>query len=553
MPPKLSIEEMQELASLRSGSCISKYYINTLTKLTWKCAKGHVWDAVPKNIKHRSWCPNCAGTKLLTIKDMRNLAKSRGWKLISEEYKGNKCKLEWQCKEGHNFYMRSNNVQQGQHCPICNGSISEEKCRYIFNYLLDAVFQKTKKILPDNLELDGYCKELKVAFEYQGDQHYREIFYFQKNKSLYTIKNTDERKVSICKDLGITLIVIPYYENKGDKELLEYIANQLKLQGYNIESKLNDFSFDNFYTQSSKLDELDAILKKREGKCLSPCYRGSKEKLKLECKRGHVFQLTPNQIKLGVWCRKCWRKVEEVQEEMHRIAKEKGGRCITQKYIDCVTKMDWECIQGHTWKATLSSVRKSWCPECDNFTRYSIDDMIDFAKKRKGECLSTTYTNKAKLRWRCFKGHEWGATAKSIRHGSWCPHCNGNAKLSINKMHSLARKKEGFCLSQEYINSALKILWRCKSGHTFESTPNNVRAGRWCPECAREKMVKYTIGDMKALAESKGGLCISEEYVTNKSHTLKWQCKKGHNFEIPPIKVRAGKWCSICAKEKGET
>ena len=186
----------------------------------------------------RKLVPICYGHTRLTIEDMQNLAQSRSWKLMSEKYYGSRTNLEWQCKEGHNFHMRPNNVQQGQHCPIWNGSISEEKCRYIHNYLLDAVFQKTKKILPDNLELDGYCKELKIAFEYQGDQHYREIDYFHKKKALLAIQSTDDRKKSLCKVLGITLIPIPYYENRGDKELLEYITNKLESHGYDIKSKL---------------------------------------------------------------------------------------------------------------------------------------------------------------------------------------------------------------------------------------------------------------------------------------------------------------------------
>ena len=47
------------------------------------------------------------------------------------------------------------------------------------------------------------------------------------------------------------------------------------------------------------------------------------------------------------------------------------------------------------------------------------------AKDRGGLCLAKTYVNtKAKLRWRCAEGHEWEASANSVKgNGSWCPKC----------------------------------------------------------------------------------------------------------------------------------
>jgi len=57
-----TIEDMQQLAKKHGGKCLSKKYITARLKLTWKCKKGHTWDATVQSIKHRkSWCPKCAG------------------------------------------------------------------------------------------------------------------------------------------------------------------------------------------------------------------------------------------------------------------------------------------------------------------------------------------------------------------------------------------------------------------------------------------------------------------------------------------------------------
>ncbi|QQX88025.1 hypothetical protein JJQ59_21680 [Cupriavidus necator] len=35
--------------------------MNTSTKLTWECHRGHVWQATPGKVKHHGhWCPQCA-------------------------------------------------------------------------------------------------------------------------------------------------------------------------------------------------------------------------------------------------------------------------------------------------------------------------------------------------------------------------------------------------------------------------------------------------------------------------------------------------------------
>lgn len=50
----LSIETMKKIAEERGGWCLSDNYINQLTKLTWKCSEGHIWETTPKTIRKGS-------------------------------------------------------------------------------------------------------------------------------------------------------------------------------------------------------------------------------------------------------------------------------------------------------------------------------------------------------------------------------------------------------------------------------------------------------------------------------------------------------------------
>ena len=65
---RLTIEEMQKIAEIRGGKCLSPIYKNSVTKLKWQCKKGHQWFAAPSKIKFGQWCPICAGKTLKIIK-----------------------------------------------------------------------------------------------------------------------------------------------------------------------------------------------------------------------------------------------------------------------------------------------------------------------------------------------------------------------------------------------------------------------------------------------------------------------------------------------------
>jgi nucleoside-diphosphate-sugar epimerase len=59
-PESYAIKDMQELATSRGGQCISPEYVDIKTKLKWKCAFGHEWKATPRLLQAGHWCPECA-------------------------------------------------------------------------------------------------------------------------------------------------------------------------------------------------------------------------------------------------------------------------------------------------------------------------------------------------------------------------------------------------------------------------------------------------------------------------------------------------------------
>ncbi len=117
-------------------------------------------------------------------------------------------------------------------------------------------------------------------------------------------------------------------------------------------------------------------------------------------------------------------------DEMRRIAKQRGGKCLSEKYINSWTQLIWECTKGHQWKATLHNVKKgTWCPICAGMQRHTIEEMHQLAEARGGKCLSGKYINgSTKLRWICAEGHRWKAAPSNIIRGHWCPKCSKRRK-----------------------------------------------------------------------------------------------------------------------------
>lgn len=77
-----------------------------------------------------------------------------------------------------------------------------------------------------NLELDLYNDDLRLAIEYQGDQHYIYVPYFHKTKEgLIKSLNRDHYKRKRCYKNQIILLEIPDLIKETD--LADYIINRL--------------------------------------------------------------------------------------------------------------------------------------------------------------------------------------------------------------------------------------------------------------------------------------------------------------------------------------
>jgi len=231
----------------------------------------------------------------------------------------------------------------------------------------------------------------------------------------------------------------------------------------------------------------------RGGECLSAVYKNSGSPLFWVCQVGHLWKARLNDVKnKGTWCPDCAGKARLSLDVAREIAHQRGGECLSQQYVNSLARLQWRCAEGHEWAANLSNVKNvgTWCPQCSWKSSLSIHDARRIARERGGECLSQRYVNAhSHLHWRCAKGHEWKVALQGLKYsGSWCPHCAGKARLSLHVAREIAHQQGGECLSQDYLNVHERLQWRCAKGHTWKASLKSVRnAGTWCPNCASRK------------------------------------------------------------------
>lgn len=125
-----------------------------------------------------------------------------------------------------------------QHQHPKKDSTGEQICRRYLEQTFNKPFNKDR---PDflknpvmggyNLELDCFNREMRLAVEYNGAQHYKYIPYFHKNKeSFANQKYRDEMKRTKCREHGIHLIEVPY--TVSHSEIPKFINRELVNLGF---------------------------------------------------------------------------------------------------------------------------------------------------------------------------------------------------------------------------------------------------------------------------------------------------------------------------------
>ncbi len=88
--------------------------------------------------------------------------------------------------------------------------------------------------------------------------------------------------------------------------------------------------------------------------------------IKIKCKNGHLFEAKPEHLKKGSWCNNCFldRKKEKAAYELKDLIESKGGKLLTD-YSSAKEKVWIECSKGHKFPTKPDNIKSGyWCPKC---------------------------------------------------------------------------------------------------------------------------------------------------------------------------------------------
>jgi hypothetical protein len=191
--------------------------------------------------------------------------------------------------------------------------------------------------------------------------------------------------------------------------------------------------------------------------------------------------------------------------------------------------------------------------------KWDLAVIKELASEKGGECLSNGYEGIfAQLNWRCGCGHEWKATFNHIKRGQWCPQCAIKraallrTKYSIEELRATAEARGGECLSAAY-KPFEKHMWRCEYGHEWLATVNSIKAGSWCPRCAINNTAE-TNAKWEIEDLRAHAISLGGECLSKtfvRGEKQQWKCSLGHTWDSYWRSVKRGRtWCPRCSKTK---
>lgn len=254
-------------------------------------------------------------------------------------------------------------------------------------------------------------------------------------------------------------------------------------------------------------------------------------------------------------------------KKARRIAKKRGGECLSDEYIKSKNKMLWRCKKGHVWSASYDNTyRGHWCPICNRGYPATLQRAIEAAQEHGGYCLSSesdVKNNKSVLEWKCnnLNHPSWESSYDAVvNNKNWCFICSIGWPASIEKARQKAREHDGYCLSLEHEleNKTSYLEWKCKNlNHpSWRATYGSVvkRNGSWCSLCNVGEPANFK--KLLCKISKHNGRCLSKESdLKNSKSKLRFKCSNAsHDSWVASYGkiVNQGTWCPQCTCKKTE-
>jgi len=121
------LARLQQIAAQHGGQCLTQAYTGTRERYGFRCAKGHVWEALGVNIMGGSWCSQCSvrprprgDRSAAGLARLREMAERNGGVCLDQAYQGVTHYYQFRCRAGHQWTMVGRSALHGTWCVKCH-------------------------------------------------------------------------------------------------------------------------------------------------------------------------------------------------------------------------------------------------------------------------------------------------------------------------------------------------------------------------------------------------------------------------------------------------
>ncbi len=317
--PERALQRLHGAARQAGLQCLENIWHGWEARYTLLCEQGHQFTRVGSSIVFQSTiCQECL--RLERLVRLQQAAQAKGGKCLENAYLGAKARHLLECVHGHQWKAEpSRIISTPSWCPHCASIEHGLRLRK------QDGLEQLQRIAA---EKGGAC----LSDAYTGGKAYYKFQCAQGHQ--WDTAGNEVMRGAWC---GVC-------------------ANDAKRQNYLL---------------ADGLERLRTAAKNHGGECLSQTYTGGKTKYRFRCSHGHEWESTGHKILRGAWCKQCVYDSKKLGiEVMRQIARDRGGACLSEHYVNSMTKLHWECDRGHRWHAIPGAIRNGhWCRVCAHFNQ----------------------------------------------------------------------------------------------------------------------------------------------------------------------------------------
>lgn len=241
-------------------------------------------------------------------------------------------------------------------------------------------------------------------------------------------------------------------------------------------------------------------------------------------------------------------------------------------------KVWWKCQKGHSWNTMVmhrTRINGTGCPYCAGHLPVvgetdlaAVNPVLakEWNYKKNSSLIPQNFTAhaRAKVWWKCQKGHEWQATINDRSNGSGCPVCyKMKPRFRSVLSHPVFEKEWNYLKNIGYdpenmtISSSEKVWWICAKGHEWQATIVSRAAGAGCPYCKGKRVIPGETDLTTTHPEianqwnyNKNTDLTPQQVSAGSGKKVWWICPKGHEWQATVNSRKQGRGCPVCAGKK---